>query len=76
MILDWSNYVPEAQVVGYKIYRSTSPQGLYDYPADANLIATVNGAATKTYNDPVLSDNQTYFYKVAPVDACGQQPLP
>ncbi len=64
LVLSW-NPSPEPSVVGYRIFRSSSSGGTY------GLVGTVE--AETTYVDGSLPKLGTGYYKVAAIDAAGNQ---
>jgi len=60
--LSWHAPAPQpgVQVVGYNVYRSTSPGGPY-----VKIATRVPGL---TYNDSIVSPGRTYHYVVTTVD--------
>jgi endoglucanase len=59
-VLQWSAS-EEADVTGYKVYRSTTP--------GANYSVLVEDLTTTTYTDTSMVDGVTYYYAITAVDA-------
>jgi fibronectin type 3 domain-containing protein len=59
---------PNAKVVSYNIYRSTSPGGPY-----ARL---ASGVQQLTYKDELVNAGRTYYYVVKSVDSSGRESQP
>ena len=59
--LDWNNIDDSREVLGYKIYRSTSAGGQTELPLTASLISST------LYTDTDVTADATYYYTVRPV---------
>ncbi|WP_083925269.1 DUF7594 domain-containing protein [Flexithrix dorotheae] len=68
--LQW-NAVPDVDLYGYYIYRSTS-SGFT--PSSGNLIAT--GITDLSYTDNDLAGNTTYYYKITAKDLSANESVP
>lgn len=53
-------------IIGYKIYRGTSPGAEGSDP--------ITTATTRFYNDTGLTNHQTYYYRVSAVNSVGESP--
>jgi hypothetical protein len=61
VMLNWTSVIDSRGVLGYNIYRSTSPGGQTEVPLNASL---VNGTL---YTDMSINIGTTYYYTVRPV---------
>ena len=59
--LDWNSIADSRGLLGYNIYRSTSPGGQTELPLNASLIKGT------LYTDTSVTANTTYYYTVRPV---------
>lgn len=63
--LNWTASV-SSNVVGYKVYRATSPTGSY-------TLLTSSPVATTSYTDSTVQAGQTYYYAATAVDGSGSE---
>ena len=68
--LTWkpSASVPGVTVVGYNVYRSTTPGGPY--------VLLASGVPEPRYEDRLLMSERTYFYIVRAVDQARHESIP
>ncbi len=68
--LTWkpSASVPGVTVVGYNVYRSTTPGGPY--------VLLASGVPEPRYEDRLLMSERTYSYIVKAVDQAGHESIP
>jgi RHS repeat-associated protein len=58
---------PEADTMGYKVYRSDASEGLY------SLIGSTSGRTGVTFTDSTVKAGLTYFYRISSVDRYNQE---
>jgi fibronectin type 3 domain-containing protein len=63
--LHWHPPAESSKVVGYNIYRSTSPGGPYT--------SLVSGVPSLLYKDEQVTTGMTYYYVVRSVDKSGRE---
>ncbi len=70
IVLDWSDYDPPADCVGYRIYRDRWP---FDRIGVRQPIATIDDPRIKRYVDGSVLDYTDYYYAVTAVDDAGNE---
>jgi len=65
-ILSWSR-PSDDDVAGYRVYRATTSGGPYD------LVAPEYALLERCYDDSVVTNGPTYYYRVSAVDAYGNE---
>ena len=60
---------PTASVSGYRLYRSTAPNGSF---AQVNSLL-INGVSNIIFTDNVNTSEGPYYYKIYTIDSCGKK---
>ncbi|MCD6351165.1 MAG: S8 family serine peptidase, partial [Armatimonadetes bacterium] len=68
--LDWGDYSPPTDCVGYRIYRDQFP---FDSVGGRQPIAEINDPQIQEYLDPATVDYTDYYYAVTAIDAADNE---